>query len=412
MKKRIGQILLAIVVLGLFGGIYHFFSLKERKRKILTREKNYQILLKAAEQLQHRYQSGDRENLIGRGILKCQKLPQSKYYHQGYSKCNPYYIDCFFNTKLEGLKNKFFVNFEGKDHRVQANPIFGNKKYYKIITQALFPLKKVPHYSIQVNLTLASSRDLSIDVLLEDRCHMVYLPRRRYIYREHSDQKSEEHIWDNFDRNIYVDQKLVSYQDIAQWLESGVDEKISIPSDPYQWPLPASNLSIDQMEKYCKFLGKKVIDTLVYDAATFYPLNIKQSNYRDRYFPPYPWSKNKPRGKKKHTCDDILSLECSRKQDTIQNSPHQRTSWMGLKDILGGHPEYIKNTIYPQYNLKTSSFYLSNKSYWHQLGYRSSWSKDSFMSDNFTFKGEQVFKNIHDNIRVGFRCILEVFGKT
>ena len=397
---------------------------EKQSREVLDQERHFHILLQAAEKLKLRYEKGDQEKLIERNILKCQDLPQNPLINGEYLKCNPHYLNCFFQASIANLQNKFSIRWEEKDYRVKANPLWkndkGQQRYYRIISKTRFPGKKIPHYAVQLNLSIVGEQHQSLNILLEDTCRDVYLPQRIYVYREHGRAKGKELIWNNFNQDIYIDKRLVTFRDLVDWLEAGAAEKISIPQNQSQWALPASHLTIRQMEKYCHFLGKQVANTLVYDAASFFPIHIKQPTYIDRYFPPFPWSKSKSGGKlfavqkasfDQMTCSDILTLECVERTGLRQNSIDQRTSWTGLKGLLGGHPEYLRNPINPQYNLRVSSFYLNSADPWHKLGKRGFWSGQSFAPEEFTYQEKKIFPDRGELIKVGFRCMLEAPGE-
>ena len=400
---------------------------KKQNTKILDKERRFRVLLQAAQKLKLRYQRGDQEGLIEKNILKCHDIPKSPLVNKDYLKCNPHYLNCFLGAKVDNLQNKFPIHWEGVNYEVKANPLWENrgkqKIYYRIISKSQFPGKKIPHYAVQLNLSFEEEGE-SLNVLLEDTCRDVYLPQRIYTYREHGQgkKKSNEFTWNNFNQDIYIDKRLVTFRDLVDWLEVHPEEKISIPKSKAQWALPASHLTVQQMEKYCHFLGKQTANTLVYDAASFHPTNIQQPTSVDRYFPPFPWSKKKSssplldiqRGRapfNKSICSDILTSECVSQTGSIQNSIHQRTSWTGLKDLLGGHPEYLRNPINPQLNLKASSFYLNSASSWHHLGKRGSWSGKGFDLREFMNEGKAIFVTTHTSFPAEGRVTVVPFDQ-
>ena len=194
----------------------------------------------------------------------------------------------------------------------------------------------------------------------------------------------------------------MSFRDIIHWLEVVPGKDISVPTDPALWALPASGLTAQQMELYCDFRGKRVVDTLVYDAASFFPTDMGKPTYIDRQFPPFPWSRRRlghqlltaqddQSSFDKAICSDILTLECSQKMKTLQSSPFQRKSWTGMRELLGGHPEYLQNPVNPRYNLRASSFYLTTASPLHRLGRRAQWNGESFEAANVTFGKKAIF---------------------
>ncbi|MCY4643259.1 MAG: hypothetical protein OXB88_01440 [Bacteriovoracales bacterium] len=428
------------IAVGLLGTLVAFSVLRKSEysgAKILKRERSFRILLQSAEALQRRYERGDEEGLIQKGLLKCPDIPKSSLIHQeNYLKCNPHYLNCFLGSGSKNLQNKFPVHFEGKDYMTRVNPVAQGrppqkKRYYRVVSRAVFPGQKVPPYAIELSLSIENEKGPALHVLLEDTCGDAYLPKRTYVYREHSFSKSKEHIWDNFNRDIYIDKNLVTFRDIIDWLELRPVKDISIPSNPAHWSLPASGLSPGQMELFCHFRGKQVVDALVYDAGSFFPTDLKKADYIDRQFPPFPWSRRKighklskiQSGKvpfDKSICSDIWTLECRQKFKTLQGPSFQRSSWMGMKELLGGHPEYLQNSMNPHYNVRPSSFYLRADSPLHRLGKRVHWTKKGFQIKNFTLEDQVIFQeedvsreskkesdDENQNIKVGFRCMFE-----
>ena len=405
-------------------------------RDILQRERYQRILLAAAQQLQDRYETGDREGLIAKNILTCRDVPQSPLVHGEYLKCNPHYLNCFLAGTWPRVNNRFSVQFAGKKYQVKAKQLSRQaeqsqgqgtiaQKYYRIVSKGQFLGKKIPHYAVQLTLVLVNHSEPSLNIVLQDTCRDVYLPQRTYVYREHGRQQGEgakEYIWHNFNRDIYIDKRLVTFRDIVDWQATGRGREIIVPQDRSQWALPAGNLKIAQMEQYCQFLGKQVTNTLVYDAASFFPIDLKQVNYIDRQFPPLPWSRRKlgpellalqakKTASKRNICADIWTQECVSETQLWQSSPRQRTSWVGLRELLGGHPEYLRNPIHPQYNLRVSSFYLKGQSPWHQLGRRGQWTGRGFSPEEFRAQGQKVFFEQQTDIKVGFRCMLDGPGE-
>ena len=63
-------ILLTVLALGIWPG---------SARDILQRERYQRILLVAAQQLQDRYETGDREGLIAKNILTCRDVPKAPW---------------------------------------------------------------------------------------------------------------------------------------------------------------------------------------------------------------------------------------------------------------------------------------------------------------------------------------------
>lgn len=393
----------------------------------VAQAKHYRVLLAGAEKLQQRYERGDTEQLIARGLLSCPDIPASPLITGEYLQCNPHYLNCFLGTRDSKLQNRFAVDLEGQKHWVEARPFGPGQRYYRIVSKGVMPGTRVPHYAVQLELTLSGEKGSgsSLFVLLEDTCRDVYLPQRVYAYREHSQPGAVEVIWNNLNREIYIDKRLVTFRDLVDWLEVEPHVGIQVPEDRAQWALPASGLTVVQMERYCQLLGKQVATTLVYDAASFFPLNRDQPTTIDRQFPPFPWSRRAfghpllamQAGESpfdQSICSDLWVRECEEQGFGVQSFPGKRTSWIGMRDILGGYPEYLRNPISPPYNLKVSSFYLSlrgEQGAWHRLGRRGSWTGRGFTPSAFSFEGAPLFPRRDRAVAVGFRCMLEGPGE-
>lgn len=240
---------------------------------------------------------------------------------------------------------------------------------------------------------------LQLDVALSDTCHELYLEQNIYVYgAAPKSSDNEDYQFDNFNRHIYFDQHLVTNSEVNEWIKydqtaaiTGL-KKEAVGNNLF---LPASSLTLKQMNNYCSFKGKQLMLAHVYDAATF----LTQERYRS----PYYWSKKKT--DTKINCEYIFSKECLAEKKWRMNS--SSPTWAGLYDSLGGIAEVLRNPIDPESNLKASSFYFPRNSQWHRLGFRAHWDGEGNGFRNFNFKGIDVY-NPEENFQVGFRCMREV----
>ena len=127
LRAMLWAILLVIIlltvlamVLGIWPGHWPPGGWAGSARDILQRERYQRILLAAAQQLQDRYETGDREGLIAKNILTCRDVPKSPLVHGEYLKCNPHYLNCFLAGTWPRVNNRFSVQFAGKKYQVKA----------------------------------------------------------------------------------------------------------------------------------------------------------------------------------------------------------------------------------------------------------------------------------------------------
>lgn len=286
-----------------------------------------------------------------------------------YLKCNLSFLNCFIKDK------EFDVQFKGSK-------------------------KLGPHYG-QV-LEISKNKSV-LELFLKEDCHEISLPARWYGYSTYP-TTGEDIVWNNFNRKIVVDNRLVLNKEIIDWNKEIVPK--AILDDFKKWHLPATYLTKNQMQQYCQSRGKQVMNALIYDAITFYPL------YRDdpKKLPVYrvanPWTvklnntflklKKSPNAQE---CSQAYVKDCKGLfpyEDYLNNS----ISWSGLFQSLGGPMEYMRNPINPKQNVLLSSYHFSVNSDVHELGKRGYWDGAGHAPKNFEFGEKMEDKKID----VGFRC--------
>ena len=256
--------------------------------------------------------------------------------------------------------------------------------------------------------------------MLSNTCNNTFLPQRKYSYgpikienvsrRKKIEYEKYDWFWDNRGRNIYLDKYLVSNFQVLQWQYKIGAQFDSITYE--KWHLPSTSLSLEQMNKYCEYHNKRLMQAHFMDAASFIPSDEKNINPIKIFKKPYPWTRKKELFEIEQIpkyCGKIYSKECLAKD---YNPYHDDSvTWMGLFSVLGGPLEAYNNLIVPDKNLKLSSYYFSLKNSIHEIGKRAYW-------DGQKQRAEHVFWDSHsyspleelkDNVEIGFRCYTEVY---
>lgn len=273
-------------------------------------------------------------------------------------------------------------------------------------------------FSSGLELTLKSGKT-NLLLYLENGCHEIYLPKRMYALEDTNLRKYS--WWDNFNRSLFLDKYPVKIKDVVSWLKTDSDWKggreLLQMLLAKEGNLPATILKKEEMERYCAFQGKQVMDTVLFDAASMHPGDLKKDRLEFPIRSIWPWDYKRKvgvvydfrEGKIKEVttkqCDQLYSSECeSLKNSEEKNGAH---TWSGIRAVLGGEMEYLRNPIFPKKNLKMSSSYFKLNSPWHELGKRAYWDGLDFQFVNFNFRFFDPPTSI-TTFDVGFRCYREV----
>ena len=396
--------------------LFHKYSNEKEAKKWIEKSNDLKNLIRMSEVLEKTWLEGQTDQLSNDDFVDCKKeLLANENVDPSYLRCNPDFMECF----LKKVKGKVQYKRRGKSFKTGSVVPFkkGNKKFFgQVITRWSHKGKYVPNYSFSLKLI---SGKTSLVFLMQNSCNEVFLPQRNYTYGEYS--KSRETFWDNFNQNIFIDKFQVTFRDISEWknvlrLPFKIPSNF-IPSDS------AFGLTIKEMKDYCSFRGKQLLQTHIWDAATYIPQDISNNRKRIIRKGPYPWTKkrvsflwkakNNPNFKfeRKH-CKKVFTKDCLSlipfKRHSIESS-----SWSGVFQVLGGYPEAMKNSFNYGQNLKLSSFYFSADSPWHELGKRSQWNGVSFDTNRLGLKEKLKFekklkaleKLPSSEIRITFRCM-------
>jgi hypothetical protein len=233
-------------------------------------------------------------------------------------------------------------------------------------------------------------------MILTDTCRDTYLPQRIYGYARTEDKREEGFLWDNFDRDLFIDKFYVTNRQVNEWrILKGEPSKVE--PDRKKWPLPAILTKEEQID-YCLYYGKRLLEAKIFDAATMSPTEIKNTTPDFIERPDTPWQRDLSKtflGIARINPDyQLTPLDCELAQVKGCEEKHFTTdsvTWMGFHYPLGFYPESLQNFVEPLKNLKLSSIFLEPSSPWHQLGKLSEWK----------------IKN-PDHPPVAFRCYEEV----
>lgn len=330
---------------------------------------------------------GGKDILSEATIKKCTKegIPNTFY------QCNPDFLKCALQDKvLHGYEINFAKH--GRD--------------YKIYSKSEESEGNWPDYSLLVELKNFKDPKLSREILLTDECRSLYLPRRVYHYG----QLSKKWDWDNFDRHIFVDKHVVTNRDVKEWVNQTGIEKVNF--NETELHLPSQYLSSQQMEKFCRYRGKKLLRAEVFDAISILPFDPKRVDKAQEFNSIVPWSRKEQTIKKaweklkSDPCKKAVSSEC--KLEDKELAHFRNPSWSGHYMVMGGYLEYVVNMIHPRRNLKASSMFFKRTNPWFRLGERAYWDGDGYSFRNFNWKGKDPLKEFK-NFGVTFRCMKEQY---
>lgn len=342
-------LVLFLLVIFYLSGQYLSGTRKEQKKLVADKGKLIQKLMDVWEQ-GNLDRVSEKKNPECHALLKMKQLVSSEFF-----QCNPEYLNCF-------LADYSFYGYR---------PYKFQNKFYELDRLG------------NVILTFEKGDDY-FRLRLFDTCSDVYLPTKKYSA---GTKRENKYIWDNFDQNIFIDKYYVSNQDVLHWKkrtkrEIKEEESKQLPFAPY--------LSLDRelMHQYCYEHGKKVVESRYFDAASYIPNKEDDPKVVKKF--PYHWTKK--RFVEEFDCFNVYSKGCESKRP-FKYFEGMSTSWIGMHYVLGGFMEFLPNKFDAEKNLKVSSFYLDNKSHWHEIGVRGEFGKN-----NSTRTAK--------DIKVAFRCMV------
>lgn len=369
--------------------IFFRFYFIENPDRIIQKRENLEVLIEGAKKLKKIWHEGDLRGDLRVGKLNCSKeFKEFEGIDSTFFRCNLRFLECVLRESLE----KDIIEFPKNIYPLKLE----NNHYTKLVTRSNMQGPKIPNYGVLIHI---GYRNDALKVVFEDSCHETMLPQRIYSYGV----ENHDWRWDNIDRLILIDKHLVTNYDILQSIPDFNFKKLSYP---------ATGLKQKDMEKFCLSRGKQVAQAHVFDAATFFPGNLKNKFPQMVFKSPYPWTRVKMSSflfsaqryddfvfENKY-CNQVYSFECLGKVP-FDDFQFKATTWLGLSEILGGPMEFMRNPIDAKENIFASSYHFPISSRYHQLGKRGFWDGLDLLWDNFDLEE----KPIGENPQVGFRCM-------
>lgn len=336
-----------------------------------------------------------------KGGTKCDaEISHEKFVGRSYYQCNPHFWQCYWQG---GVKENPSIEIDlfGQTFHVKARPVFDpipfystQPRYYELFKRKSPDLNLTYGYKIEIEVQEISGK--TQPMILADSCRDTYLPQRIYGYSKPKDKRDKGFLWDNFDRNIFIDRFYVSNRQVNEW-RALTGEFHKMEPDRKKWPKPAFLNSKDQ-KAYCSYFGKRLLEAKLFDAATMSPSDLKNPLPDTVYRPDTPWQRDISKtflGVARINPDyQLTPLDCqlAEVQGCLEKYfTTDSATWMGMNFALGFYPEALQNFIEPDKNLKKSSRFYAPASPWHELGILSEWD------------GTQA-----ENLPVAFRCYEEV----
>ena len=369
-----------IVLLSVGGGTFWWFQQKVEQKT------PQEVFHHAALNIHTRWSKGDDEGKWREGKLTCQGIlgiPEDT--HPNYLRCNPNFLYCWYRYHKEEILHKL-------------------KRYsFKVH----FPAGERLPFTRRMGALLVEieGHGEKFKISLLDTCNETLLPEGYYGYGQYSSSQ-EDWRWDNMERNIFVDKFLVSFRDIWEW--GGLEQKRKV--DFSSFPSPATNITSKEMEGYCAWKGKQLMESHIFDAAAFHPGDVNNRTPPVNIRGNYPWTSERMSLEESENfsmgiCLRLLDKECFEREGH-QNFSSRSISWTGMNQVLGGVLEFQRNPLHPNKNLVLSSYYYPYYSPANQLGKRGRWNGKRHFFPDFNFRGHSPEKK--DSYKVGFRCMREV----
>ncbi len=410
MKRRsrnsiIPKIILILGTLSILGIILLFLRQRpegpQRLKRPETSEKLFtQVIEAAIPKILKLWEEGDL--FFPKGRLKCDsEILHEKMTGRSYYQCNPHFWQCFWEG---GVKERPSLELDlfGQTFHVISRPAFApllpiseKSRFIQLIQRKSPDIGLNYGYQIEVEVKEIPGKVQSM--ILTDTCRDTYLPQRIYGYSKPKDKRDKGFLWDNFDRNLFIDRFYVTNRQVNEWRLLLGEAKL-LEQDRRNWPKPAL-LSLKDQNAYCEFFGKRLLEAKLFDAAAMSPSDLKNTTPDTVYRPDTPWQRDLSKtflGVARINPDyQLTPLDCQLAEVQGCSERYFTTdsaTWMGMNYALGFFPESLDNNINPSQNLKKSSRFFAPGSPWHELGVLSSW------------EGTQI-----STLPVAFRCYEEVF---
>ena len=336
-----------------------------------------QVIFKAEKHILELWERGDK--FIPKEGFECpNSLSFDKSTGRGFYQCQPHFWQCYWSG---GVKKSPEIKIEvfGQTYHIEALPNFApiseysaENRFYELVDGENF------RNGLKVDLSVKEFPNKKWSVVLIDSCRDTFLPERIYGHGQTPSSREEDFIWDNFDRKIFIDKWYVSNQQINDWFLK-INQGHRVIKNKSLWANPAE-LSLEEQHLYCKSLGKRLLSSHLFDAASMTPINLSDPLNPKVLRPQTPWQRDISKTflgmARKNSDYQLTPLDCMLAQvegcaDKLFYS--DSVSWMGMNYPLGFYPESLVNEFEPKLNLKRSSKFLPAASLSHELGKREYW---------------------------------------
>lgn len=253
------------------------------------------------------------------------------------SAFNPVWLGCLINIREVSTSKIFtypFIAFKN------SSPLPFEAKQYWNKNKDRYEFKvKIEKYIFKIELKISAKEK--------------YLPRR--IYLDENSSRDQKNYWDNLNRDIYIDEYNVSSFDYIYWFNELNEKKMPYPANIFDYWMPVTNVSVENMKKYCLSENKKLLTSALYNAATALPLRLNEMDKKMIVNSFDPWAKyqslsllNQPiRELIKNNnlpCDRFMMKECFNHQDYGLSS----VSWIGMRQVFGPVAQFLDNVSFPK----------------------------------------------------------------
>lgn len=353
-----------------------------RAKRPETPEKLFTQVIEAAKpSVLKLWEEGDR--YFPKEGTRCEEeIQHEKNVGRSYYQCNPHFWQCFWQGGVKDFPS-LEIDLFGQTFHIRARASYNSVSAYSQLPRYIELFKRHSpgidlHYGYMVELEVKELPGFSQSMILADSCRDTFLPQRIYGYGKVKDKREDGFIWDNFDRNIFVDKFYVTNRQVNEWrLLSGEPGKVL--AERKMWPRPAF-LPLKDQKAYCAFYGKRLLEAKIFDASTMSPSDLKNPLPDKIYRPDTPWQRDLSRsflGMARINPDyQLTPLDCQLAQVQGCHEKYFTTdsaTWMGFNYALGFYSESLQNFIEPQKNIKMSSRFFAAASPWHELGLLSEW---------------------------------------
>jgi len=383
-----------LILLGIIGAGWFFIDRNTQISEELSLETELDSFIHGVDQI---WRNGESDYFTPAAVTQCRKEFKLDENAPDKGSCHGGYLNCL-------LAKQKKINLKQ----------FEYQQYAKYLSPVTFRNEFIDSAGVIIEVKYRSP-EVKRQIFLKDNCGEILLPERKYGYPKDLGRVLSFY-WDNIGRKIFVDQNLVTNNEVRYWLlwDREFSPKISIDKIPAN-EYPNETLLSKEMKRFCTFKGKKLMKARIWYAAALHPNDISSKYPLKIHRIPYPWTKDKKKSffyklfmdedyqLSKLDCQKAYIGGCEKVTDFKYYQDHS-VSWSGMKEILGGSFEYWINEVDPKMNIKSSSRHFDYQSKKHQLGHMGNWSGKGFDFRDYYWKGEDV---VDLKTGVAFRCYRE-----